>query len=125
VRGITSGTPHKKEGEAKTQEGQANLERRFRLEPSQRSKGFFSIPGEPFEAEAGLGTEIVPNGGSFAGIGLFPKGTKLIIEADGTLSVNREGLVVSDKAGKKWLSRKVKLNGKELVVFLPDSMSEK
>jgi hypothetical protein len=30
-----------------------------------------------------------------------------------------EGLVVSDRSGKKWATQKIKLNDKELTVFLP------
>ena len=97
-----------------------NIGERFRLEPSKSNPGFFEVPGQSFEAEAGLETEIVFNGDSFAGFSFFAKGTKLVIENDGTLSVNREGLVVSDKSGKKWVSRTVNLSGKRTIVFLPE-----
>ena len=108
---------------------QTNVEQRFRLEPAGSGGGFnfFRVPGESFNMSAGAGTEIMSDGDSFAGLGVFAKGTRLGIEDDGTLVVDRggENIVVSDKAGKKWVTRKVKLNGKELIVFLPTSESKK
>jgi hypothetical protein len=99
--------------------------KRFRLEPSKSNAGFFKIPGAPFAAEAGLITEIMFNGDSFAGLGPLAKGTKLTIGDDGTLLVSREGIVVTDKAGIKWASHKVNMNGMETIVFLPESTEKK
>jgi hypothetical protein len=115
-----SATPQTVFGQSGQQPG---VEQRFRLEQSKTAGGFkfFKVPGEPFDMSAGAGTEIMVDGDSFAGLGAFARGTRLHIEDDGTLVLDRgsEGLVVSDRSGKKWATQKIKLNDKELTVFLP------
>jgi hypothetical protein len=130
VRSITSRTPSKKEGEAKTHERQANLELRFRLKPGKQD-GFFS-DNAGGEVSGNMGVRGFKGMPPIYGLRFLSDGmVTLGIGKDGTLVTDKEGIVASDETGKHWVSQKIPFDAnmtfddKESIVFLPEPKSRK
>ena len=117
----------KAEGEAddpkQAHKDAVSVEERYMLKKSAAGDGkFFVIPGSPFAGSAGLKTtlKITPSKKQIEYAGLvFADSCQLEIYQDGTLLIDKEGIVVKDKAAKAWVSRKLTLDEKEVIALLP------
>jgi len=101
----------------------ASIDARYRLSVSKAAgAGFFDVPGQPFAASAGLKVGRGPTADraqiEFAGLTCRPS-CDFEIHTDGTLLVSDEGVRATDASKKAWISRRVSLDGKSVVVFLP------